>query len=130
LNLQDLQPVSRSTVRPSGEFRSDSPSCLRFFRSRFRAGRAKAFRDAADEPAVADGGQSVHTPTMTLKNAAFLALVGTAILTILLVSDLIFDVLNVMRGLIPATTMLSSLIHAFAALTVTVFFYVFHKTQS
>jgi hypothetical protein len=39
-------------------------------------------------------------------------------------------VLNVARGLVPATKMLSSLIQAFAAVAVTVFFYVFHKTQS
>ncbi len=67
---------------------------------------------------------------MTLKNAALLALIGTLLLTILLVAGLVFDVLNVMRGLIPSTRMFSSLIHSFAALTVTVFFYVFHKAQS
>jgi hypothetical protein len=67
---------------------------------------------------------------MTLKNAAFLALLGTLLLTILLVAGLILDILNVARGLIPVTRMLSSLIHSFAALTVTVFFYVFHKSQS
>ena len=67
---------------------------------------------------------------MALKNAALLALVGTLVLTVLLVAGLILDVLNVARGLIPVTTMLSSLIHSFAALAVTVFFYVFHKNQS
>jgi hypothetical protein len=67
---------------------------------------------------------------MNLKNAALLALIGTLLLTILLVAGLISDVLNVMRGLIPATRMLSSLIYAFAALAVTVFFFVFHKSQS
>ncbi|MGD0135355.1 MAG: hypothetical protein ABSE57_25190 [Bryobacteraceae bacterium] len=67
---------------------------------------------------------------MTLKNAALFALIGMLLLTILLVAGLILDVLNVSRGLIPATKMLSSLIHALAAVAVTVFFYVFHKTQS
>jgi hypothetical protein len=67
---------------------------------------------------------------MTLKNAAMLALVGTLLLTILLAIDFILSTLNVMRGLIPATAFLTSLIYAFAALTVTVFFYVFHKAQS
>jgi hypothetical protein len=66
---------------------------------------------------------------MNLKNGALLALIGTLLLTILLVAGLISDVLNVMRGLIPATRILSSLIHAFAALAVTVFFFVFHKSQ-
>jgi hypothetical protein len=67
---------------------------------------------------------------MTLKNAALLALVGTLLLTILLLVGLVTDVLNVAQSLIPVTALLSSLINTFAALTVTVFFYVFHKTQS
>lgn len=67
---------------------------------------------------------------MTLKNAALLALIGTLLLTILLVAGFITDVLNVMQGLIAVTRLLSSLIHSFAALSVTVFFYVFHKAQS
>jgi hypothetical protein len=79
---------------------------------------------------VATGMPCVHTFIMALKNAALFALIGTLLLTILLVAGLILDVLNVARGLIPATKMLSSLIHAFAAVAVTVFFYVFHKTQS
>jgi hypothetical protein len=79
---------------------------------------------------VATGTWCVHTSNMALKNAALFALIGTLLLTILLVAGLILDVLAVARGLIPATKMLSSLIHSFAALAVTVFFYVFHKTQS
>jgi hypothetical protein len=67
---------------------------------------------------------------MSLKNAALLALIGTLLLTILLMVGFISDVLNVSQGLIPPTKVLSSLIHAFAALTVTVFFFVFHKTPS
>jgi hypothetical protein len=66
---------------------------------------------------------------MSLKNAALLALIGMLLLTILMLADFIFDVLNVLRGLIAATTLLSALIYSFAALAVTVFFYVFHKTQ-
>jgi hypothetical protein len=79
---------------------------------------------------LATGMRCVHTSDMALKNAALFALIGTLLLTILLVAAFILDVLNVARGLIPATRMLSSLIHAFAALAVTVFFYVFHKAQS
>ena len=67
---------------------------------------------------------------MNLKNAALLALVGMLLLTILLAAGSITDALNVARGLIPVTKLVSSLIHSFAAVTVTVFFYVFHKTQS
>jgi uncharacterized protein YybS (DUF2232 family) len=64
---------------------------------------------------------------MNLKSAAFLALIGTILTTLLLVYNLIFSVLNVMRGLIPVDTLFSALIYAFASLTVAIFFYVFHK---
>ena len=67
---------------------------------------------------------------MTLKNAALLALIGTVLLTVLLVWNLIMNVLNVGRGLLPAVVLFSSLIYAFAALSVAVFFFVFHKAQS
>jgi hypothetical protein len=67
---------------------------------------------------------------MTLKNAALLALIGTILIAALLVWDFVFNVLNVLRGLIPATMLLSSFIYAFACITVAAFFYVFHKVQS
>jgi hypothetical protein len=66
---------------------------------------------------------------LALKNAARLALIGMLVLTILLLAGFIWDTLNVVRGLIPVMTMLPALIHTFAALTVTVFLYVFHKAQ-
>jgi hypothetical protein len=67
---------------------------------------------------------------MILKNAALLALIGTALVTALLAWDLIVNVLNVGRGLVPAVILFSSIIYAFGALSVAVFFYVFHKAQS
>jgi hypothetical protein len=67
---------------------------------------------------------------MTLRKATFLALIGTILLTALLAWDLIFNVLNVVRGLIPAVIALSSFIYAFAAFSVAVFLYVFHRTQA
>jgi hypothetical protein len=68
---------------------------------------------------------------MTLKNAALLALIGTIVLTALLVWDFISNVLNVGRGLVPAVVLFSSFIYAFAAFSVAVFFYAFHnKAQS
>ena len=66
---------------------------------------------------------------MTLENAAFLALVGMALVTSLLIAGLIADVLGVVRGLIPAMRLLTSLIHAFAGVSVVVFLYAFHKAQ-
>jgi hypothetical protein len=71
----------------------------------------------------------VHTPTMTVTNAALLALIGTILVTALLAIDLIRDVLNVVRGLVPAVTLFSSLIFAFGAFSVAAFFFVFHKAQ-
>jgi hypothetical protein len=66
---------------------------------------------------------------MTLRNAAFLALVGMILATIMLMTVVIGDVLGVVGGLIPATRLLISIIYAFAGLTVVVFLYVFHKAQ-
>jgi hypothetical protein len=39
-------------------------------------------------------------------------------------------VVNILRGLVPALTLFWSFIYAFACLSVAVFFYVFHRTQS
>jgi hypothetical protein len=69
-------------------------------------------------------------PAVTLKNAALLALIGTILITALLVWDFVFNVLNVLRGLIPATALFSSFIYAFACFSVAVFFYVFHKAKT
>jgi hypothetical protein len=67
---------------------------------------------------------------MTLKNAALLALVGTILMTALLAWNFVFTFLNVLRGLVPAVALFSSLIYAFGSLTVMVFFFVFHRSQS
>ena len=80
--------------------------------------------------ALAEGSQNVHTLSMSLKNAALLALVGMTLVTILLIAVLIGDVLAVARGLIPVIRALTSLIYAFASLSVVVFLYAFHKAQA
>jgi len=67
---------------------------------------------------------------MALKNATLLALIGMIFLTAILLAGLILDIMNVVRGLIPATTMVSALVRSFAAVAVTVFFYVLRRTQS
>ena len=66
---------------------------------------------------------------MTLKNATALAFVGTALLTILLLAGCIRDLLSFLRDLIPALRLLASLISLFASFGLTVFFYVFHRSQ-
>ena len=67
---------------------------------------------------------------MTLKSAALWALIGTILGTALLLWTFVFDVVNVLRGLVPLLTLFSSFIYAFACLSVAVFFYVLHRTQS
>jgi hypothetical protein len=67
---------------------------------------------------------------MTLKNAALLALIGTILISALLVWNFIFNVLNVVQGLVPAAALFSSLIYAFGAFSVAMFFFVFHRAQS
>jgi predicted membrane channel-forming protein YqfA (hemolysin III family) len=72
---------------------------------------------------------NVHTPTMTLKNAALLALVGTILMTALLVWNFVFTLLSVLRDLVPAVALFSSLIYTFGCFTVMLFFFVFHRAQ-
>lgn len=73
---------------------------------------------------------NVHTPTMTLKGAALLALIGTALITALLTWIFISNVVNVFRGVVAPVVLCASLIYAFGCFCVTVFFFVFHKAQS
>jgi hypothetical protein len=66
---------------------------------------------------------------MTLKTAALLAFIGTVLVTALLMWNLIFSVVNVLRGLLPAVVLFPALIYAFAALSVAVFFSVFQRSR-
>ena len=72
---------------------------------------------------------SVHTRTMTLKNAALLALVGTILMTILLVWNFVLTLLNVLRELVPPVRLFSSFTYAFGCFSVMVFFFVFQRAQ-
>ena len=66
---------------------------------------------------------------MTLKNAALLALIGTILMTALLVWTFVLTFLNVLQDLVPAMTLFPSFIYAFGAFSVMVFFYVFRRGQ-
>ena len=66
---------------------------------------------------------------MTLKSAAFFALVGMALFMVLLTVSLIINVSGVVRGFIPAMALLTSLIQWVAGLSLLVFFAVFHRAQ-
>ena len=66
---------------------------------------------------------------MTLKNAAMLALIGTMVVTALLVWNFVVNLLNVIQGVAAPVVLFASLIYAFGALCVTLFFFAFHKAQ-
>jgi hypothetical protein len=67
---------------------------------------------------------------MTLKTAAFFALVGMILLTVAVALSFIRDISAFTSGAIAANAMLVSLIHLLASLSVTVFLYVFYRAQS
>jgi hypothetical protein len=66
---------------------------------------------------------------MSLKTAAFFALIGMILLTVLLAVGFIRDLSALASGAIAGVVLLTSLIHLLASLGVTVFLYVFHKGQ-
>lgn len=66
---------------------------------------------------------------MTLKNAALFALVGMVLWTLILTVRLLFSVSGVVHGIVPAITLVSVLIEWAAALGLSVFLAVFHKSQ-
>jgi hypothetical protein len=74
--------------------------------------------------------QHAYNSAMTLKNAAFFALIGMILLTILLAVVFIRDFSAVLSGVVAAMALLESGIHLQASLSVAVFLYVFHKAHS
>jgi hypothetical protein len=66
---------------------------------------------------------------MTLKNAAFFALVGMLLWTAVLTVRLIINVSGVVNGVVPAVTVLTLLMEWVASLSLLVFFAVFQKSQ-
>jgi hypothetical protein len=67
---------------------------------------------------------------MSLKNAALFALIGMALLTLLLAFEFIRDFSGLLGGVIAVVVVLKSGIHLLASLGVALFLYVFHKAQS
>jgi hypothetical protein len=70
-----------------------------------------------------------HNPVMTLKSAAVLALIGNALITILLTLVFVNNVYALVKGVIPSLSVLGSFLYLFASITITIFFYVFQKNQ-
>ena len=62
---------------------------------------------------------------MTLKAAATFAFVGTVFAAALLLWDFVFDLVNALRGLVPAVRIVPALIYALAAISLAVFFYTY-----
>jgi hypothetical protein len=67
---------------------------------------------------------------MSLKSAALFALVGMILLTAVLALGFISDISAYSAGAIAANVILVSVVHSLASLSLAVFLYVFHKTQS
>ena len=66
---------------------------------------------------------------MTLKNAALLALIGTILMTAVLVWVFVSNLVNVLRGVDAPVVLFSSFIYAVGCFTLMVSFFVFHRAQ-
>ena len=66
---------------------------------------------------------------MNLRSAAFFALVGMAMLTILLTWNLVVNFLGVMRGYIPDMALLTSFVQWLDSVSLLVFFAVFQRER-
>jgi len=66
---------------------------------------------------------------MTIKSAAFLALIGTVLITALLMWAFVFHVVNVVRSVEEPVVLFASFVYAFVSLTLAIFFFVFHRAQ-
>jgi hypothetical protein len=67
---------------------------------------------------------------MTLKSAAFFAVVGMALWTVRLALTFFNSLSGVLRGFAPAAALLTSLIQLIAVVSLLVFFVVFYRSQS
>ena len=76
------------------------------------------------------GSGKVYNSGMTLKNAAFFAFIGMTLLSVVCALGFIGDISALLAGAFAPMMVVKSLIHLLANLSVAVFLYVFHKTQS
>jgi hypothetical protein len=67
---------------------------------------------------------------MSLKTAAFFALIGMILLTVLEAAGFLRDLTGFLRDAVAAIAMLASAVHLLASLGVTVFLFVFYRAQS
>lgn len=64
---------------------------------------------------------------MGVKNAAFVAFVGTVLVTIVVAVDSFRYLSGVLNGIVPAMTLLRSLVYLFASVTITLFFWLYSR---
>jgi len=67
---------------------------------------------------------------MSLRTASVIAIIGTALWVILLAANFINSVIALSNGVVAAAATLTALIHLLAALSLLIFFAVFHRSQS
>jgi hypothetical protein len=67
---------------------------------------------------------------MTLKTAAFLAIIGTALWTVLTAFTMVRNLTGLVDGYIPAAAFGTSLIEFLAALSLLIFVATFYRSQS
>jgi hypothetical protein len=67
---------------------------------------------------------------MTLRTASLIATIGTILWMILLAANFINSLIALSNGAVAASATLTALIHFLAALSILIFFAVFHRAQS
>lgn len=67
---------------------------------------------------------------MGLKTAAFFALIGMLLLTVVYLSTFVNDLTAYFHDAIAVMTLLAAAIHLLASFTVTLFFFVFYRAQA
>ena len=67
---------------------------------------------------------------MSLKTAAFFALIGMILLTVLDAAGFLRDLTAFLREAVAAMTLLAAAIHVLASLSLTVFLYVFYRAHA
>jgi hypothetical protein len=66
---------------------------------------------------------------MSLKTAAFLALIGMLLLTVLNAATFLNQLTAYLHDAVAVMTLLGSAIHLFASLTVTIFLFMFYRAH-
>jgi hypothetical protein len=67
---------------------------------------------------------------MGLKTAAFLALIGTLLVTVVYLATFVNDLTAYFQNAIAAMTLLAAAIHLFAGLMISLFFFSFYRAQA